>query len=94
MNELVQIINDARQYYSEHEQNINFAAAAIAIMAVPAYCAAKKALKLAKTAYNKTMDCLDKLDANMTPEEKERIRLMNQHSSMFWPYDRSGGIFW
>lgn len=78
-NELIQIINDAGQYYSQHEQGIKIAVVTAAVMALPAYYTAKKAWAMTKKAATGIMKKIDDADANITPEEREFYRRMNQH---------------
>jgi hypothetical protein len=69
MKELIQIISDAGQYYTQHEQEIKITAAALAIMAVPAYYTIKKAI-------TKIGKIIDRADTEITMEQREYVGRM------------------
>jgi hypothetical protein len=73
MNELVQIINDAKQFYSQHENEIKLSAVVLAAMALPVYYTVKKAV----THIGKL---IDEADAKLTPEQREYLSSIGPYS--------------
>jgi hypothetical protein len=91
MNELVQIINDAKDFYVQNEQSIKISAVAAVLMAAPAYYTAKKAVVGTKKLLKRLSGWIDEQDAKIPEEHKEFYRKMNQYGS--GPFnDRFGPI--
>ena len=81
MSELVQIVNQAQEFYNTHSEEIKLVGLTMVLATIPAYEAAKAVIK-------KVDNWLDKIDQEMTDEQKKAMMEQIHPYDISNPYQR------